>query len=63
MQLKDANLKQMFEGKDLSNQETEDFKLWKESLIHLVPKLNFDAVLELSYQLAFASKLNDKQIW
>ena len=36
---------------------------WKEQIINAIPKLNFDAVIELSYYLAFKAKLNDKQIW
>mgnify|MGYP004115330867 CR=1 FL=1 len=32
-------------------------------LIEAIPKLNFDAVIELSYYLAFKAKLNDKFIW
>lgn len=53
----------MFEGIDLSNKESEEYQHWRQSLLHLVPKLNYDAIIELSYQLAFVSKLNDKQIW
>ena len=32
-------------------------------MVELIPKLNYDAIIELGYHLAFEVKLNDKLIW
>jgi len=31
--------------------------------MNAIPKLNFDAIIELTYYLSFQAKLNDKHIW
>jgi len=36
---------------------------WRENLILTIPKLNFDAVIELAKHLSFGAKLNDKFVW
>ena len=40
--------------------ESEEFKSWKEELINLTIKLNFDAVVELALYLAYNEHLNDQ---
>jgi hypothetical protein len=32
-------------------------------MVELVPKLNYDALIELGLYLAFEAKVNDKQLW
>jgi len=63
--LKSGNLKEMFEDKQAwkLDPESEEFIQWKEALIEMAPKLNYDAVIELALYLSFEAKLNDKGIW
>ena len=63
--LKSGNLKEMFEDKQAWKQdrESEEYGEWKEALIEMVPKLNYDAVIELALYLSFEARLNDQSIW
>ena len=65
MSLKTGNLKEMFEENPAwkADAGSPEFSQWKEALIDLVPKLNFDAVIELALYLSLEAKLNDKYIW
>jgi hypothetical protein len=52
--LRDGNLKEMFETKESiwrSDPESEEFCEWRDALIDIVPKLNFDAVIDLALYL------------
>lgn len=64
MHLKTGTLIELFEKKDAwQNEDTPEYKEWKEALIEAADKLNYDAVVELALYLAFEAKLNDRQIW
>lgn len=61
-----SNLKEMFETKQAgwqADEGSEEFELWKEEMIHLIPKLQFDSLIELALYLSFESKVNHKYIW
>lgn len=52
--MRDGNLKEMFETKESiwrSDPESEEFCEWRDALIDIVPKLNFDAVIDLALYL------------
>ena len=62
--LKDGNLMEMFEGNQAWKQEgTPEYEEWREAMIELTTKLNFDAVVDLALYLSFEAKVNDKYIW
>lgn len=39
------------------------YQAWKEKIIEGIPQLNHDVLAQVALQLAFESKVNDKQIW
>ena len=43
--------------------KSEEFESWQNRMVELIPKLNYDAIIELSYHLAFEAELRDKLIW
>jgi hypothetical protein len=62
--LRDGGLNKLFESDDWkNNQDSPEYQTWKENLIELIPRLNFDMIVDLSLYLAFQAQLNDKYIW
>lgn len=63
--LRSGSLKEMFEQNEAwrADPESQEFAQWKDSLIDMIPKLNFDAVIELALYLSLEAKVNDKYIW
>lgn len=61
--LKDGNLREMFESEVWKNEESHEYEQWREAMIELTTKLNFDAVIDLALYLSFEANLNDKYIW
>lgn len=43
--------------------ESNEFMEWREAFIEMIPKLNYDAVVEAALYLALEVELNDKEIW
>jgi len=64
VELKTGNLIEIF-AKDAWRQDPEsaEFLEWRDAVVEMCSKLNFDAVVELALYLSFEAKLNDKQIW
>jgi hypothetical protein len=60
-----SNLIDLFEqNQDWKLEESsEEYQKWREDLIQTIPKLNFDAIIELNYYMSFKAKINDKYIW
>lgn len=65
MTLHTSNLIDLFEqNQDWKLEESsEEYQKWREDLIQTIPKLNFDAIIELNYYMSFKAKINDKYIW
>jgi hypothetical protein len=63
--LMNGNLKDLFENNQAwkSDPETEEYKMWRDAVVECAGKLNFDAIIELAYFMAFEANLSDKQIW
>jgi len=63
--LKDSTLVELFLNRDDWKEEigSEKFELWKEDVTAALPKLNYDAVVELALYLAFEAKVNEKYLW
>jgi len=43
--------------------ESAEYIEWRDNLIETSKHLNFDAVIELTFYMAFEAKLTDKYIW
>lgn len=56
---------EMFEQKDAwrSDPESAEFLEWKEAMIDLMPRLQYDALIEFAMYTGFEAKVNDRQIW
>jgi len=61
--LKDGNMMEMFKSEAWKTEGTPEYEEWREAMIELTTKLNFDAVVDLALYLSFEAKLNDKYIW
>ena len=46
-----------------SDQDSDAFKEWKIQMLDVIPRLNFDIIVNLSLYLAFEAKINDLHIW
>ena len=55
----------LFENKEAwkSDAESSEFDEWRSSMIDLIPKLQYDSLIELGMYLGFEAKVNDKHIW
>jgi len=57
---------EMFENKKdawHSDPESAEFLEWKEAMIDLMPRLQYDALIEFAMYTGFEAKVNDRQIW
>lgn len=53
-ELQTANIIEIFEDQGWKSEPTtEEYEVWQGKILELIPLLNYDAVIELGYHLAF----------
>lgn len=63
-ELRETNLRELFRDKSVyANTETKEFEEWKLKLLEVIPKLNYDIIVQLALHLSIDAKLNDRHIW
>jgi hypothetical protein len=63
--LRNGTLIEMFEKNDAwrADPQSPEFIEWTEAMVELMPKLQYDALIEFSMYIAFEAKVNERSLW